>query len=245
MKIKVMIFSLMTVFGLQASQYEEGTLPNAIELLLGNRRLENDNIPIIFHGTHLSNDIKKIMNDQTTKRDMYDCSMRSALLISDIDFQDIDKSTLHEKSKGRKILRIELGEKIFDDNSFEVFHFADNNVESVEKFDDRDRFKDCLKRYKFVIFNMRHPGMIGDTNFYADEIGSFLTNNEYKTSILAVVGQEFNGIDVEELCIKNGKNPIVFNKPKHPMIIFLTNNWKVITGVSIAGLLALIYKIIR
>jgi len=248
MKNKLIMVSLMAILNLQGSEYKKGILKNAIELALCNGQ-KNVNIPIIFHVFHekyQSSYIQSLMNLQDIKK--FTNKATRVLLISDTD------ETYNSSNNRREFVDIWLSGREWDCSAGEYHYSTENKINKTteEKMHD-DNLASLLKdgSQSLIIFNMYHSGMHPNTGRYANEINTVLNNKN--TTIVTIIGPEYNGVNIEDLCKTSNINPIVFNKPEGPsinksrdyIIIFFKNNWKIITGVSVLGLLALIYKIVR
>jgi len=219
---------LMAVVGLQGLEYRQGELKEAIILSLSNRK-KNDHTPIVFHdkSKSISQYIQCVMHEYDVKKDLVgDCIAKPAItLVSDIGSLDIRDQKTIDLNKRREILDIKLGEKVYDKNT----------IETVSEFDGSDEFIKYVKNKQgLVIFNMYHPGMHPNMPRCNNEIIGVLKND---ISVLAIIGPEYKGVDIETWW---RDKKIVFNKP-NAIVVFFKNHLKVITGLSVAGLLGLIY----
>lgn len=232
-----MFFSLMIVSVLQGANHLDGlSLENAIGMAVNGMK-EGNFFPTIFHGDFDSNELLERIDTEFIKG------------IVDLNFNEKYKNkenkpifmlvpeSIVEQDKDKKIVEIQIGElkknvwtgffSTYEQNKLiEITHLVKDNLEVNEGLIKK------LER-RLVILNMRNGGSVKATNFYSNVINELLKTN--KTSIVAIVGSQYNGVDTEALCINSGADPRVCNKKQSSISTIF-----VVIGFSLAALLGLI-----
>jgi len=221
MKIKMIIVALVATVSLQGAQYREGSLADAIELSLNNRRNGNYT-PVIFYGDCYSDTIPFNFDEAKIQNCMDNAQEKSALLISDV--------RIKNQGKGREVSEIIMGKKVIDskDKSLYVRSFQNN---TTKKRYDLNNYSDLITALKkhFVILNMKYSK---EGNIYFANVCNDLLNQK-SAQFVAIVGPEYNGVNIKDLCVHSGIKPIVFNGP----IVWWKNHLKklVFGGLSLAA----------
>jgi hypothetical protein len=231
-KIKLMIFSLVAVLGLQGSD-RPSTLQESLLKLASNRNNQN-NAPIILYSGEIYNNLAKAMDAKYMKWHMANNDIHNVVIVSDAFPEE------------RKIVSIALGQRIDDESDSDTFGqqfcYSGNIVNQLTEFkssDDHEGFIKLLEDYKgVVIFNMHGGGDLPTMRRNLNEIQAVLHNKN--VSLLAIVGPNYYDVDIEILCDANGVKPTVFNKPKTGIIVWCKKHWFV-SSASLIALFGMMY----